>query len=201
MIATDRGHGTKSAPVTVEVPVDVGNATSAVRGLWDAVPAERPAGGELQSRPTSRAGRDRDGFADPLEGFAVPGYAGLACHEQAFHYLLDIERRRSASTQRPFLLMLIDCEAGTSASVRRRLERLFPIVCRSVRETDFTGWYCQGAAVGAALTLDGRGATQAHQIIRERIVKAFEAALPLDLVSRLRLHLFEVVGNDDRRIE
>jgi hypothetical protein len=127
------------------------------------------------------------------------------CHEQAFHYLLEIERRRSDSTQRPFLLMLIDCgepETGAAGGSARGPERLLSIVCQSDRETDFVGWYRQDTIVGAALTQDAPGnTTQAGRIVRDRIVKALHGPLPSPLVSRPRLRLYEVLGDDELRID
>jgi hypothetical protein len=161
------------------------DATNTVAGLWNAGPSVVPA---FRSNP------GHDGDANPLDGFAVRGFPGLICSEQAFHYLLEIERRRSASTRAQFLLLLIECQAAET--------RLFPIVCNAVRETDFVGWYRQGAVIGAALTQDGRtGTTRAGEIVRDRIGKALHRGLPRDLASRVRLHLYEVLGDDELRID
>jgi hypothetical protein len=150
----------------VEVLVDVVDAPSRVPGLWNAVPSalqKRLHEAEPHPRPAVRSDPGRDGYANPLDGFAVGGIPGLICHEQAFQYLVEIERRRSEDTQRPFLLMLLECDD-------RELGRLFPIVCNSVRETDFVGWYRQGAVVGATLTQDGRrGTPDASAIVRDRV--------------------------------
>jgi hypothetical protein len=174
----------------VEDRVDVMDATSAaVHSLWNTVP------GAVRKRLQ----------ASPLDGFAVRGFTGLVCNEQAFQYLLDIERRRAESTQRPFLLMLIEWDEPNGGQVPTGAlgpERLFPIVCKSVRETDFVGWYRQGAVVGATLTQDGRrGTNQAGSVVRERVVKALSGALPSQLVSQLGVRLFEVLGDDQVRIE
>ena len=174
----------------VEDPVDVMDATSAaVHSLWNTVP------GGVQKRLQT----------NPLDGFAVRGFTGLVCNEQAFQYLLDIERRRAESTQRPFLLMLIEWDEPSGGLIPGRgvgPERVFPIVCKSVRETDFVGWYRQGAVVGATLTQDGRkGTKQAGRVVRERVVKALSGALSSELASQLRLRLFEVLGDDQVRIE
>jgi hypothetical protein len=189
--------------VTKEVLVDVGDATSTVQSLWNAVPAtvqERLQGPETRRhRPAFRSDPDYDGYAAPLDGFAVRGFSGLACNEQAFHYLLDIERRRSESAQRPFLLMLIEFEGAASGDAHP--QQLFPIVCQSLRETDFVGWYLQGTVLGAALTQDSGSTPRAHDIVRNRIVQALHQHLPSHVVSQLHLHFFEALGDDDLRIE
>jgi hypothetical protein len=187
--------------------MDVVDAPSAVHSLWNAVPAvvQRPRKAtEAQARPAFRSLTDYEGFAAPLDGFAIRGFAGVVYDEPAFQYLLDVERRRAEGTRRPFLLMLIECEGGKTALASRAVspERLFPIVCRSLRETDFVGWYRQGSVVGATLTQDGSKRTpHASQIVRDRLVKALGTDLPSDLVSQLRLRLYEVQGDDQLRIE
>jgi hypothetical protein len=177
--------------------VEVVDATTGVPGLWNAVPSavqKRLLEAEPHVRPAWRSDPGRDGYADPLDGFAVSGFPGLICHEQAFQYLMEIERRRSESTQHPFLLMLLECDGHEPG-------RLFPIVCNCVRETDFVGWYRQGAVVGATLTQDGRsGTTDASAIVRNRIVKALHAGLPSELASQVRLRLYEVLGGHELRI-
>ena len=186
--------------------MDVVDARSAVHSLWNAVPAlvqTAPKGTEAQVRPAFRSLSDYGGFA-PLDGFAIRGFAGLVYDEPAFQYLLDVERRRAEGTRRPFLLMLIECDDAKTGPASRavRPERLFPIVGRSLRETDFVGWYRQGSVVGATLTQDGgRRTPHASRIVRERLVKALGSDLPSDLVSQLRLRLYEVQGDDQLRID
>jgi len=184
------------------------DAPTAVHSLWNAVPSgvqKRVQGAGPARRPAFRSDPGHEGYADTLDGFAVPGFPGLVCDEQAFHYLLEIERRRSDSAQRPFLLMLIDCADATDGVIPASvpgIERLFPIVCQSVRETDFVGWYRQGAVIGATLTQDGRrGTRRTSGIVRERVVKALHLDLPSQLASQPRLRIYEVLGDDELRIE
>lgn len=189
----------------VEVRVGEVDATNAVHGRWNAVPTavqKRLPGAEPRLRSAFRL--DPAHEADPLDGFAVRGIPGLLCNEPAFRYLLEIERRRSQSTQQAFLLTLIDRDETQAVAPGSALgpERLFEIVCKSVRETDFVGWYRQGAVVGATLTQDGRqGTTHASRIVRDRIVKALHHGLPSELVSSVRLRLYEVLGDDELRVE
>ena len=186
--------------------MDVVDAPSAVHSLWNAGPAvvQKPLKvTEAQVRPAFRSLLDHEGFADPLDGFAIRGFAGLVYDEPAFQYLLDVERRRAEGARRPFLLMLIACGDGKTGLASRavRPEKVFPVVGRCVRETDFVGWYRQGSVVGATLTQDGKRTPRASQIVRERLVKALGSDLPADLVSQLRLRLYEVQGDDQLRID
>ena len=186
--------------------MEVVDALSAVHNLWNAVP------GVVPKSPRSSAARfhlalrsDHEVHADPLNGFVVRGFPSLIYNEPAFQYLLEIERRRAKSTQRPFLLMLIDGGDAASGQVSGGAvapERLFPIVCRSVRETDFVGWYRQGAILGATLTQDGRSGTKhASRIVRDRMIQALGQDLPSEHASQLRLRLYEVQSHDHLRID
>jgi hypothetical protein len=188
--------------------MDVVDAPSAVPSLWNAIPGvvqKPPRGLAAHSGLALRSPSIYEHHADPLDGFAIRGCPQMLYHEQAFQYLLEIERRRAESTRRPFLLMLLECDetaSGPGSGSDVRPERLFPVVCRSLRETDFVGWYRQGAVVGATLTQDGRrGTEQAPQIVRERILKALGTELPPELVSQLRLRLYEVMGDDELRMD
>jgi len=188
--------------------MDAVDAPSALPSLWSAIPGmaqKTPNGLAAEGRLALRSQSDFEHSSDPLDGFAIRGFPRMLYNEQAFQYLLDIERRRAESTRRPFLLMLLECddaESGPVSGSAVRPERLFPVVCRSLRETDFVGWYRQGAVVGATLTQDGRRGTEhATEIVRERIVKAFGTELPPELVSQLRLRLYEVMGDDELRMD
>jgi hypothetical protein len=188
--------------------VDVVDAASGVPRLWSGIPSgvqKRLQNSEPRLRPVFRADPGQQASTDPLDGFAVRGLPGLVCDERAFHYLLGIERRRSDVTQRPFFLMLIECDAASGgAAGRRRVTpaQLLPIVCNAVRETDFVGWYRQNDIVGAALTQDGRpGTTDAGSIVRDRMVRAVHDGLSFDLASQVRVRLYEVLGDDELRAE
>jgi hypothetical protein len=178
--------------------VAVLDASSAVHTLWNALPEEvqkRLQDGNPQFPLVLHADPDAEAHAVPLEGCDVPGFAGVVYGEPAFEYLVDVERRRAESTQHPFLLMLIECDDPDAG-------RLFPIVSACVRETDFVGWYRQGAVVGAALTQDGRrGTEQAGGVVRERLAAVLRNELPAEFVSKLRIHLYEVFGNDELRVD
>ena len=195
-------------PQLIEDLMNVVDAQRAVPSLWSAVPGvvqKPPRGLAAQVGLALRSHPNYEHSADPLDGFAIRGFSRMLYNEQAFQYLLDIERRRAESARRPFLLMLLECDdaqTGPASGSGVTPERLFPIVCRSLRETDFVGWYRQGAVVGATLTQDGRKGTEhATQIVRERIVKAFGTELPSELVSQLRLRLYEVMGDDELRMD
>jgi hypothetical protein len=82
------------------------------------------------------------------------GAPGQAYNEEAFHYFLEIERKRSDASKRPFLLMLIDFGKRPAPWSRADAiaNKLFLALSRCLRETDFVGWYREGRVAGAVLT-------------------------------------------------
>jgi hypothetical protein len=78
--------------------------------------------------------------------------------EEAFHYFLEVELRRAEVSNRPFLLMLVDSRYRQDGDVRidqLTAGRVFGLLSRCVRDTDFLGWYREGRVAGAVLTQDG----------------------------------------------
>src|SRR5437879_6907293 len=79
-----------------------------------------------------------------LSGVALEGRLGQAYNEQAFRYLLAIERMRSERSGCPFLLLLIDLKEQEGASARLDsmvANNLFSELWLCLRETDCVGWY------------------------------------------------------------
>src|SRR2546428_293200 len=88
-----------------------------------------------------------DSEISELSGFALNDAAGQAYDEAAFHYFLEIERKRAEIWNRPFLMMLIDFRRNPEISPRidePAAGRLFSILLQCIRETDFVGWYREG---------------------------------------------------------
>jgi hypothetical protein len=116
-----------------------------------------------------------------------------ACNEEAFRYLLGVQRRRSEQADQPFLLLLVDLEAGPGLGSRidRVVARkLFSGMCRALRETDLVGWYCDERVAGAIL---GRRAdetlTDEGRIVAQRVADVLVADLPLPAAHRVRVRV------------
>src|SRR5713226_6611484 len=95
--------------------------------------------------PQGRANSDGENGVDLYScGFALQDGSGEAYNEEAFQYFLEIERKRSEISNRPFLLMLIEFNrhpAGINPEIDLVTSgTLFSILGRCLRETDFIGW-------------------------------------------------------------
>ena len=107
---------------------------------------------------------------------ALESRFGKAYNEEAFRYLLAIERKRADASCSSIVLVLV--RRRQSMNVDRRFSRVvasevFAAMWLCFREIDFTGWLCQDRVAGAVLTI---GAEPLHvdvvSVIDRRIALA-----------------------------
>ena len=130
-----------------------------------------------------------------LSGVALEGRLGHAYNEEAFRYLLAIERKRSERSDRPFLLLLIDLKEqdGTSARLdSMAASNLFSNLWLCLRETDFVGWYHKERVAGAVLTeLRNGRAMEVSSLIGKRVSERLCERLPSEVARRLRVRIYQ----------
>jgi hypothetical protein len=126
------------------------------------------------------------------EGFALQDGPGEAYNEAAFQYFLEIERKRSELSSRPFLLLLIDFTKHPRIDAVNA-DTLFSVLSLCLRETDFIGWYREGRIAGAVLTQHGdTDADDLSDVVRARIVGALRQRLPSDLARQLQTRIYQI---------
>jgi hypothetical protein len=130
--------------------------------------------------------------------FSVPraGARSRAYNEDAFRYFLELEWKRAARTERPFLLLLVGLmdDGRRNARIAPLLAaKLFSSLWLSVRETDVIGWYRQDRVIGAVLTqLEDQPASDVLPLIRQRVRKILRDALHGGAADRLRMHVYQL---------
>jgi hypothetical protein len=130
---------------------------------------------------------------------------GHAYNEEAFRYFLDIERKRSEVSGRPFLLLLIDLKRDARSELESPIEPanegpLFAALTRCLRETDFVGWYRANRSIGAVLTQDTSAALAGTtEFVAGRITQALQAELPASVSARLQLRIYQLPSNTGRQ--
>ena len=151
-----------------------------------------------QIGPQGRANAAADDGVDRYScGFALQEGSGEAYNEEAFQYFLEIERKRSEISNRPFLLMLIEFNrhpAGINPEIdAATADRLFSILPRCLRETDFTGWYREGRVAGAVLTQHGEPDREdLSDVVRQRVTDALEQHFPPDRPRGLQVRVYQL---------
>jgi hypothetical protein len=151
--------------------------------------------GGVDERLRRRRVQERDELDRSPYALAFEGRFGQAYNEEAFRYFLDIERRRSAVSNLPFLLLLIDLkkQLELNARVDTVAGRLFSALSTCVRETDFIGWYHEGRVAGAVLTQHGDAAVRdVPDIVRQRITAALRDALSPESAGRVDVSVYQL---------
>jgi hypothetical protein len=130
-----------------------------------------------------------------LSGVVLEGRLGHTYNEQAFRYLLAIERKRSERSGCPFLLLLVELKDQEGASARLDpmvANTLFSDLWRCLRETDCVGWYHEERVAGAVLTELGNGrAMEVSSLIGKRVSARLYEHLPSDVARRLRVRIYQ----------
>jgi biofilm PGA synthesis N-glycosyltransferase PgaC len=134
----------------------------------------------------------RAGFGRGLQ----PGRRRMitAYTEAAFQHCVLLERNRSRRSDRPFLLVLVDMQAGLrDGETVRPAVALAALTALSscVRETDLVGWYRDGRVAGAMLTELRDGLP--HEVAA-LIARRLGAALSGGLASTARLRVTVCCG-------
>ena|SRR5215831_3456445 len=97
-----------------------------------------------------------------LDRFLSSGIPNVPCHqvhnEDSFHYLLANERRRSersGHSAKVLVAYVTSPERSIACMDPRLAHKLLVGLSRSLRETDYVGWYRAGMIVGGVLTTLG----------------------------------------------
>jgi|SRR6185436_1255710 hypothetical protein len=126
-------------------------------------------------------------------GFALAGH-GAAYNQEAFRFLLDIERKRFEASGEPFVLLLIDhrdrrAGSGINSAIGAGV---FASLTGSLRDTDVIGWYRQGRVIGAVLThLGDAPVVDVSRQMADRVTRALASDLPNELARQLRVRVYQ----------
>ncbi len=127
-------------------------------------------------------------------GLAPEGGAGDSYNEEAFHHLVAVERKRTARSNRPFVLLLLDFkkeQGGEGEIAPSTATKLFAGLERALRETDFVGWYRHGRVVGAVLThFEDRAMTQIARVVSDRLHSELRRELPAESLRRIQVRAY-----------
>jgi hypothetical protein len=129
--------------------------------------------------------------------------SSAAYSEEAFQYFLEIERKRSEISNRPFLLMLIDFKKHPGLNPHidpATAGQLFSILSRSLRDTDFVGWYREGRVAGAVLTQHGAPeGDDLSEAVRQRVGTKLDKQLSPHLANGLQMRIYHLSPNINLR--
>jgi lipopolysaccharide/colanic/teichoic acid biosynthesis glycosyltransferase len=121
--------------------------------------------------------------------------------EDAFTMMLSLERKRTARSQRRFVLMLL--ESSTLLKGGNNVEtfdKVLYALSRSTRETDIRGWYKDGCVLGVIFTEIGaaEGKSVATALLT-KVTNALCSTLGIEHINEIRLsfHVFPEYSSEE----
>lgn len=121
-------------------------------------------------------------------------------HQEAFHSMLTLERRRAERSKNPFVLLLINSHSVHKNGNRNMfIGQLTSAVSGSIRETDIIGWYEYGEILGVIFTEtnlleDGSVA----EVLSSKITSALQDAMGHGIASKLVISVHVFPQNRDK---
>jgi hypothetical protein len=137
--------------------------------------------------------------AAPLSRLRLPQRQRMppAYDEDTFHYLLDIEQKRSEIANRPCFVMLIDFDRGADGGTPLDVaaaDQVFSIVAGCLRGSDVVGWYRRGSIAGAVLPqYRDVNPHDVSNLIAARVGAMLRQCLSRDLARSVQLKVWRVL--------
>jgi hypothetical protein len=103
------------------------------------------------------------------------------CHEDAFHYLLQAEAKRSQRSGQGYHILLVyrsEAEGLITPMHAYVSAVVLDALVRSLRETDYIGWYREGHIIGGVLTVVGQDSiSEVFKRVQQRVKDTLLAKL------------------------
>lgn len=118
-------------------------------------------------------------------------YQRGAYNQEAFRYLLENESKRSKRSSRLSQIILVywtDVEGRIVQMDSHVTKRVMVAFSRSLRDTDYIGWYRDGRIVGAVLTvLAKESMAQVASHLQKRLAEILQSELSIEEGRRLQI--------------
>ena len=114
-------------------------------------------------------------------------------NEEAFRFLLASESNRSVRSGYSFNILLvysIDKQGLVVHMDRDVVDTVVEALFRTVRDTDYIGWYLEGRIVGGVLTVLGQNSeVEVSTRIQQRLMEIFRAEVSAEKNGRLQIRI------------
>jgi hypothetical protein len=131
-------------------------------------------------------------LSEAMKGMASFSQSG-AYNQEAFRYLLESEKKRSERSGYFCQILLVywtDAQGRIGQMDSHVAMTVMAALSRSLRETDYIGWYRDGRIVGAVLTvLVQESMAQVAGHLQKRLVEILRAELGVEETSRLKIRV------------
>ena len=116
-----------------------------------------------------------------------------AYNQEAFRYLLESESKRSERSGRFCQILLVywtDAEGEIVQMDSHVAKRVILAASRSLRETDYIGWYRDGRIIGGVLTvLVQESMAQVASHLQKRLAEILQSELSIEESRRLQIRV------------
>ena len=133
-------------------------------------------------------------LSEAMKGMASFSQSG-AYNQGAFRYLLESESKRSERSGYFCQILLVywtDAQGRIVQMDSHVAKTVMAALSRSLRETDYIGWYRDGRIVGAVLTvLAQESMAQVSSHLQPRLAETLRAELGVEETSRLQIRGFQ----------
>ena len=131
-------------------------------------------------------------LSEAMKGMASFAQSG-AYNQEVFRYLLERETKRSERSGYFCRILLVHRTNAQGAIMQMDshiAKTVMAVLSRSLRETDYIGWYREGRIAGAVLTvLVQESITQVSTHLQPRLVKIIRAKLGAKVTSLLQIRV------------
>ena len=114
-------------------------------------------------------------------------------NEQAFRYLLSSESKRSERSGHSFTILLIystDKQVLILQMNRDVADTVVKALSRSLRDTDYIGWYREGRIVGGVLIVLAQDSTkEVSGRLQQRVMDIVQAGVSAEENSRMQIRV------------
>jgi hypothetical protein len=108
-----------------------------------------------------------------------------------FHHMLRVEQKRTARSEKPFLLVLLDISGLQTKNLNGyMLDRLKESLVSCSRETDIRGWYEPYRIMGVIFTEMASVDNGSIQKVFHKIYHELSGSCGEDLVKKIKLSLY-----------
>ena len=132
------------------------------------------------------------GLSEAMKGMASLSQSG-AYNQEAFRYLLESESKRSERSGYFCQILLVyrtDAQGRIVQMNSHVAKTVMAALSRSLRETDYIGWYRDGRIVGAVLTvLVQESMAQVSTYLQPRLVEILRAELGVEKTRHLQIRV------------
>jgi len=120
--------------------------------------------------------------------------------EGVFRKIFCWERKRAERSGRSFLLMLVHVESILQANQSERaLSEIVSALCSSTRETDFAGWYREGAILGVIFAETGEASCKTLETLaRAKVIASLRSKLSPGQLDQIHISFHSFPENWDK---